>query len=52
MYSGWSRRIEAETQTKMDDIDQKSRVRSSLQIIGVALIYPEDTAVPDHSRPH
>ena len=52
IYRGWSRRIEAETQTKMDEIDQKSRVRSSLQIIGVALIYPEDTAVPDHSRPH
>ncbi len=49
LYRGWSRRIEAETQTKMDEIDQKSRVRSSLQIIGVAVIHPEDTLVPSHS---
>ena len=33
----------------MSEIDQKSRVRSSLQIIGVAVIHPEDTLVPSHS---
>ena len=46
MYSGWSRRIEAETRSKMDEIEQKSQVRSSLQIIGVAVIHPDDTLVP------
>ena len=49
MYTGWSRRIEAETQSKMDEIDQKSLVRSSLQIIGVAIIHPENTLVPSRS---
>lgn len=48
LYRGWSRRIEAETQSKMDEIDQKSQVRSSLQIIGVAVIHPDDSIVPVH----
>lgn len=41
LYLGWNRRIEAETQSKLDDIDQKSQIRSSLQTIGVAIILPE-----------
>ena len=52
LYRGWSRRIEAETQSKMDEIDQKSRVRSSLQIIGVAVMHPDNTPVLHHSQPH
>ncbi len=44
MYRGWNRRIEAETQSKLDDIDKKSGVRSSLEIIGMAVMYPEPTA--------
>lgn len=40
LYRGWSQRILAETQAKLDEIDQRSSVRSSLQIIGAALIMP------------
>lgn len=41
MYRGWNRRIESETQTKLEEIERRSGVRSSLEIIGVALIHPE-----------
>ena len=41
MYSGWNRRIEDETKSKLSEIDRKSGVRSSLEIIGVAVISPE-----------
>ena len=44
MYRGWSRNIEAETQSKLDEIGRRSRVRSSLEIIGAALIHPENTS--------
>ena len=43
MYNGWNRRIEIEAQSKLAEIEQRSGVRSSLEIIGVALIYPEDS---------
>ncbi len=49
LYRGWSRRIEAETQSKIDDIEQRSQVRSSLQIIGVAVIHPEDALGPSQA---
>ena len=41
MYRGWNRRIENEAQSKIAEIDRKSSVRSSLEIIGMATIYPE-----------
>ena len=41
LYRGWSRRIEGETQSKMAEIERKAQVRSSLEIIGLAAIYPE-----------
>ena len=52
LYRGWSRNIEAETQSKIDEIERKGQVRSSLEIIGVAIIYPGDTAgqPPDRCR--
>ena len=40
LYLGWSRNIEAETQSKMDEIEQRGQVRSSLEIVGVAVIHP------------
>ena len=42
LYRGWNRRIEAETQSKMDEIEQKSQTRSTLEIIGVAIIHQEN----------
>ena len=41
MYTGWNRRIEEETHAKLADIEQKSGIRSSLEIIGMAVIHPE-----------
>ena len=41
LYRGWGRRIEAETQSKIEDVDRKSQVRSSLETIGLAIICPE-----------
>ena len=41
MYRGWNRRIENEAQSKLAEIERKSGVRSSLEIIGMATIYPE-----------
>ena len=43
LYRGWSRNIEAETQSKMDEIERRGQVRSSLETIGVAVINPGDT---------
>ena len=40
LYRGWSTNIEAETQAKMDEIEQRGQVRSSLEIIGAAVILP------------
>ena len=40
LYRGWRRRLEAETRSKMEEIEQKSQVRSSLEVIGAVLIYP------------
>ena len=44
MFDGWNRRLEGETQSKLDEIERKGSVRSSLEIIGVALVYPERPA--------
>ena len=44
LYLGWSRNIEAETRSKMDEIEQRGQVRSSLEIVGVAVVYPGDAA--------
>ena len=41
MFAGWNRRVESESQSKLADIEQKSSVRSSLEVIGVALMLPE-----------
>ena len=41
LYRGWGRRIEAETQSKIEEVDRKSQVRSSLEIIGLVVLYPE-----------
>ena len=40
MYNGWNRRIEGETQAKLDEIDRRSGSRSSLEIVGVAVVQP------------
>ena len=41
MYQGWNRRIHDETVSKLAEIDQKGGIRSSLEIIGAAIIHPE-----------
>ena len=42
LYHGWRRNIEAETQSKLNEIEKRSQVRSSLEIIGVVAIHPEN----------
>ena len=41
MYLGWNRRIAAETDSRLAEIERRSGVRSSLQVIGLALLYPD-----------
>ena len=41
MYLGWNRRIESETESKLAEISRKSGVRSSLEIIGMAVLVPQ-----------
>ena len=41
MYVGWNRRLLAETEAKLAEIDRKSGIRSSLEVIGAAIIQPE-----------
>ena len=40
MYLGWSRRIEGETESRLAEIGRKSGIRSSLEIIGMAVLLP------------
>lgn len=40
LYSGWNRRIAREVETKIRDIARRSDMRSSLEIIGIALLTP------------
>lgn len=40
MYLGWSRRIEEESESKVAEIRRKSGIRSSLEIIGMAVLSP------------
>ncbi len=41
MYLGWNRRIESETESRLAEIKRKSGVRSSLEIIGMAVLVPQ-----------
>ena len=40
MFNGWNRRLEGETQAKLAEIDRRSGTRTSLEIIGVAVVHP------------
>ena len=40
LHLGWNRRIEQETAVKLDDIERKSGVRSSFEVIGMMLLFP------------
>lgn len=40
MYLGWNRRIEDESESKVAEIRRKSGIRSSLEIIGMAVLSP------------
>ena len=59
LYVGWNRRVLAETEAKLAEIDRKSGIRSSLEVIGAALIRPEthnngttsSTAIDDREEP-
>ena len=43
LYRGWGRRIKTETEAKMKQIEQKARLRSSLEIVGAAVVHPAAT---------
>ncbi len=43
LYLGWNRRIETETETKLAEIETRSAARSSLEIIGMAVLSPQST---------
>jgi superfamily II DNA/RNA helicase len=59
MYVGWNRRLLAETEAKLAEIDRKSGIRSSLEVIGAAIIQPEShtngtsasTVIDERDRP-
>lgn len=40
MYRGWNRNIQADAESKLADIDRRSLVKSSMEIIGVAVAHP------------
>ena len=40
MYLGWNRRIESETESKLAEIETRSGIRSSLEVIGCAVLTP------------
>ena len=40
MFLGWNRRIEGETKSRLAEIRRKSGIRSSLEIIGMAVLSP------------
>ena len=41
MYLGWNRRIEGETEARLAEIERRGSVRSALEIIGMAVMYPD-----------
>ena len=41
LYSGWNRRVRETMQSKLDEIERKGGVRSSLEIIGMSVLYPD-----------
>ena len=41
MYLGWNRRIEGETESRLAEIERRGGVRSALEIIGMAVMYPD-----------
>ena len=53
LYLGWNRRIETETETKLAEIETRSAPRSSLEIIGMAVLSPQSTpgSSPDDQPP-
>ena len=46
MYIGWNRRIVEETDAKLAEIERRSGVRSSLEIVGIAVIFPVEPDEP------
>ena len=42
MFDGWNRRLEGETRSKLEEIERKGSIRSSLEVIGVAIVHPEN----------
>ena len=43
LYSGWNRRIDEETEARLQEIERKSGVRSSMEVVGMALLIPSLT---------
>ena len=43
LYSGWNHRIEQETEAKLEELERRTGVRSSLEVIGMALLIPSPT---------
>ena len=44
MHTGRRRNLNNETQSKLDEIERKSQIRSSLEVIGAVVIYPVESA--------
>ena len=44
MYLGWNRRIESETESKLEEIEMRSGTRSSLELVGLAVLTPQTGA--------
>ena len=42
LYTGWNRNIKEGTRARLDEIDRKGQIRSSLEIIGMAVLHPQD----------
>ena len=40
LYSGWNRRVRETMQTKLDEIEKKGGVRTSVEVIGLTALYP------------
>ena len=41
LYTGWNRRVRETMQSKLEEIERKGSVRSSLEIIGLSVLYPD-----------
>ena len=48
MFVGWNRRIESETESKLAEIEMRIGIRSSVEVIGMAVLSPQRKAQSDN----